>query len=135
MAFKLCTNQKGVTAPLEYRVGTNNEAYDVGEALVQSSGGLTKCGATTKPTFICMGVQAAEATATALIPVMRVSPDQEFEVPIYGDPSSLNVGDIVTLHTDGLQATVTASSGVFTITGFPSKVTNGVMRGYFADRA
>ena len=41
--------------PLEYYEGTASEEIVLGEALVLSSGKLTKCGATATPEFISMG--------------------------------------------------------------------------------
>ncbi len=93
---------------------TASEAVVYGEALVLSSGKLTKCAATTAPAFIAMGAVAAAAT-NRKIAVCRVEKNQVYEVPVNATPTSLNVGDKVTLHTDGLQVTATTTSGVVTI--------------------
>ncbi len=93
---------------------TASEAVSVGEALVLTSGKLTKCGAAVKPAFIAMADLAADAT-NRRIPVCRVESNQVFEVPVNADPTSLKVGDKVTIHTDGLQVTATTTSGVVTI--------------------
>ena len=86
----------------------------IGEALVLTSGKLTKCGATAKPEFIAMADCAADAT-NRLIPAARVEPNQLYEVPVQAAPTSLVEGSKVTLHTDGLQVTATTTSGVVTV--------------------
>ena len=92
----------------EWLPATASEAITEGEALVLSSGKLTKCGATAKPAFVAM--KALSATATdRLIPVIRVEENQLYEVPTYADCSAVALGTKVTLHTDA--ASVTATSG------------------------
>lgn len=98
----------------EYLEVTASEAVEMGEALVLSSGKLTKCGATVAPQFIAMGSVAADAAKRTLA-VCRVEKNQVYEVPVTAAPTSLNVGDKVTIHTDGLQVTATTTSGVVTI--------------------
>lgn len=92
-----------------------NEAYKFGEALVLSGGVLTKCGETAVPTHICGEDYTAPASDNRDIVAEPVSADMIFEVPFSAAPSSVNVGDKVTLHTDGLQITATKESGVATI--------------------
>lgn len=98
----------------EYLEVTDDEAVEYGEALVLSSGKLTKCGATTAPEFIAMA-SVGEDDEKRRIAVCRVETNQVWEVPITAAPTSLNVGDKVTLYTDGLQVTATTTSGVVTI--------------------
>ena len=98
----------------EYLDVTAAEAVSEGEALVLTSGKLTKCGATTAPQFIAMASLSADATKRT-IAVCRVEKNQVYEVPVTAAPTSLNVGDKVTLNTDGLQVTATTTSGVVTI--------------------
>lgn len=97
-----------------YFEATANEAIAEGEALVLTSGKLTKCGATATPQFIAMGSVSASA-AKREVAVCRVEGNQLYEVPVQAAPTSLKVGDKVTLHTDGLQVTATTTSGVATI--------------------
>jgi hypothetical protein len=97
-----------------FREVTDSEAVEMGEALVLTSGKLTKCGATTKPEYIAMAALTASATKRE-IPVARVESNQIYEVPITAAPTSLVVGSKVTLHTDGLQVTATTTSGVVTV--------------------
>ena len=104
----------GQPQPFEYFIVTTSESIALGEALVLSSGKLTKCGATTAPAFIALAALAAAAT-DRVIPVVRVEKNQVYEVTVTATPTSLNVGDKVTLHTDGAQITATTTNGVVTI--------------------
>ena len=112
--------------PLEYYEGTASEAIVLGEALVLSSGKLTKCGATATPEFIAMG-----AGTGVKIPVVRVMETDEYEAPLQAAGTSLNVGDKVTLHTDGLQVTATTTSGVFEITQINGTAVGDTVLGMF----
>lgn len=111
--LKIENARENVPSPVFLDV-TANEAVAMGEALVLSGGTLTKCGATVAPTHIAMAALAADA-AKRTIPVARVASNQIYEVPVSAAPTSLKVGDKVTLHTDGLQVTATTTSGVVTV--------------------
>ena len=104
------------STPLVYLPKTAAEAFDVGEGVVITAGKATKVGATVKPTYICMGVSAAADTAD--IPAIRVNPDMEIGATLTVSGAALNIGDKVTIRTDGIQVTATTTSGVFEITGF-----------------
>ena len=111
--IKIENARMNVPEPVFHEV-TASEAVVMGEALVLTSGKLTKCGATAKPEFIAMADCAADAT-NRLIPAARVEPNQLYEVPVQAAPTSLVEGSKVTLHTDGLQVTATTTSGVVTV--------------------
>lgn len=111
--IKIENARMNVPEPVFHEV-TASEAVQIGEALVLTSGKLTKCGATAKPEFIAMADCAAGAT-NRLIPAARVEPNQLYEVPVQAAPTSLVEGSKVTLHTDGLQVTATTTSGVVTV--------------------
>ena len=111
--LKIENARENVPSPVFLDVAAN-EAVAMGEALVLSGGTLTKCGATTTPAFIAMADLTA-AAAKRTIPVARVASNQIYEVPVSAAPTSLKVGDKVTLHTDGLQVTATTTSGVVTV--------------------
>lgn len=98
----------------EYIEVTAGEAVAEGEALVLSSGKLTKCGATTKPAYIAAGAVGASDTNRRLAAV-RVTPAVVFLTEVNASPASLVKGSKVTLHTDGLCVTATTQSGVATI--------------------
>ena len=88
----------------------------IGMALVQSSGVFAIATGTTKPTHISMVEKDAACTSGDLIPVIRIQPDQIFEVTNSASLSGVNIGQKVTLHaSNGLQVTGTTSSGVATI--------------------
>jgi len=91
-----------------------SEAVEEGEALVLTSGKLTKCGATATPEYIAMAAKAATDTART-IPACRVESNQVYAVPVTAAPTSLVAGSKVTLYTDGLQVTATTTDGVVTV--------------------
>lgn len=110
--FKIAKSRSMAQAPLEYFSTTNDEAIVMGEALVLTSGYLTKCGATATPEFIA----GASVSDTTVIPVIRVTEDMVLGTTFSTTATSIVVGDKVTLHTDGLQVTATTGSGVFMVT-------------------
>lgn len=112
MSFKRVKRIANTETPFEYYLGTDAEAYVLGEALVQTNGRLTKCAATATPEFICMKTQAAEATAVTPLPVERISEYDIFSTQSMATVASTLVGAKVTLHTDGLLVTATTTSGV-----------------------
>jgi hypothetical protein len=115
----------------EYFLMTDNEAVTLGEALSQTSGRLTKCGATSTPEFIAMKTQSAETTSVTPIPVIRVTENQEWKNTSNATVASTLVGNKVTLHTDGLVVTATTGSGVFEISYTDGTTTTSNVRGYF----
>ena len=90
---------------------TSGEKYSFGEALVLTGGKLTK--ATAAPTPIC-GEDVEKSTGADIVAV-PVSADMIFEVAFSAAPTSVNVGDKVTLDTDALMVTATTTNGVATI--------------------
>ena len=111
--FKFYRNQNGSNHEKYVELPTTaSETYKQGEALVLSSGALTKCGATTKPTHIAGRDYAAPATGNKPLPCYEIFEGYELETTLQAAGTSLNIGDKVTLHTDGLQVTATTSSGV-----------------------
>lgn len=131
MAFIPCKSIDGSSDPFEYYLGTNAEAYTLGEALVFTNGRLSKCGPTVMPEFICMKTQAAEATAVTPLPVIRVKEDREFEVTSIATVAQTLVGTKVTLHVDGLGITATMTNGVFFVNQTDAATTNSKCRGFF----
>lgn len=109
--IKIENGRQNVPEP-DYLDVKSAEAVTIGEALVLSSGKLTK--ATGTPQFIAMGEVSANDTDRN-IAVCRVESNQIFEAPITAAPTSLNVGDKVTLADTGLGVTATTQSGVATI--------------------
>lgn len=103
--------KNGQPQPFEYYEVTTSETIAVGEALVLTSGKLTKCGATAKPAFIAQAA-VTSAPAGTVIPVIRVSPDVVYETQLQAANASIAAGAKYTLHTDGLKITGTTTSGV-----------------------
>jgi len=94
---------------------TASETYTEGEALVLSSGTLTKCGATTAPTFIAAKAYVAPSSGQLDLPVYPILPNHVYKTTFAADGSSSLIGTKLTLHTDGAQITATTSSGVATL--------------------
>ena len=119
----------GRPVPFEKYPVTGAEAVAVGEALVLSSGKLTKCGATATPTFIaeepCTG---AEATAGKEIAVHRVSKEIIYETELTADYSAIAAGAKVTLASTGLGITATTTSGVAEIVSWDGKTSGDKVR-------
>lgn len=112
--------------PLEYYEGTANEEIVLGEALVMTDGKLTKCGATATPEFISMGSGTGE-----VVPVVRVMEEDVYAAPLTASGTSLNVGDKVTLATDGVGVTATTTSGVFELTQINGTAVGDTVLGIF----
>ena len=105
--------------PVEIYEGTAGEAIVIGEALVLTSGALTKCGATAVPEFIA--ISAGTATPIA---VVRVMEEDKYATTFSADGSSLNVGDKVTIASDGVRVTATKANG----TGVSGDKVEGMFR-------
>lgn len=106
--FKIYNANVADTEVIEYLPGKKLEAITLGEALTISDQGLTKCAATDRPQYICRG----PANEDGLYPVGAVMESTRYEVPYQAKPT---VGTKVTLHTDALQVTATATNGVFLV--------------------
>ena len=129
--FKQSSSLSGSSDPYEYYLLTDAEVATAGEALVQTSGRLTKCGATATPEFIAVCDRTAETTSTTLLPVIRVKENREFETQSTATVAVTLVGSKVTLATTGTQVTATTTSGVFEISHTDGATTNSTVRGYF----
>lgn len=103
--------KNGQPQPLEYLVVTTSETIALGEALVLSSGKLTKCGATAAPAYIAMQ-PIASAPAGSKIAVVRVSKDVTYDTVLSAASASIAAGAKYTLGSDGLSITATTTSGV-----------------------
>lgn len=109
--FKIAKMPTLKSRPTEEYEITALEAVTLGEALVLTSGKLTKCGVSATPEYIAMA-----AGTGVVIPVIQVMEDDIFETTFAADASAINEGSKVTLHTDGAQVTATTTNGVFYIT-------------------
>jgi hypothetical protein len=100
----------------------------IGLALYQSSGKLAVASGTTKPTYICMCEKSAAVTAGTIIPVIRVEPDMVFETISSAAMTSINLGDKVTIASDGLRVTATTTSGVAEVVAIDDTASGGTVR-------
>lgn len=85
-------------------------AIEEGMTLALSAGKLVK--EVAAPSFISAGNYTAGAMG---VPVYRITKDMVFSVPVSAAPTSLKVGDKVTVNSDGVQVTATTTNGVATI--------------------
>lgn len=88
----------------------------VGMAMVMTGGKLTKAGATTAPTHICMCTKTAEAGE--LIPVLPADADVIFETVLSEASSGIAVGTKYTIDATGGKITATSTSGVAEVVSF-----------------
>ena len=88
----------------------------IGMALYFSSGNLALASGTNKPEYICM-YEGPQLTAGDMIPVQRILPDMVFETTFSASGTGLNLGQKVTLASDGLRVTATPSNGVAEVVG------------------
>ena len=123
--FKLQRKGSAATEAVEYIEGTASEAIVVGELLKLANGKLTVAGATDVPEFVSFG----SGTGT-IIPVKRIYEDEVYQTVLSTSGTSLKVGDKVTTA-NGLKATATTTSGVFTITEILDSAQGGKINGMF----
>lgn len=127
--FKLSSKITGETAAFEYPPATASETYTMGEVLKMSSGAVTKASGTDTPEFLCLADMTAASGDT--VPAMRLTELQELETTLSEEGASLNVGDKVTIHTDGAQVTATTTSGVFLLSRMDGTAVGSKVCGYF----
>lgn len=113
---KIVNGRINVPEP-EYLPTTASEAYVEGEALVLSSGKLTKASGTTKPTHIALKTYTAPATDNEDLPVARIDKSMVFEVPVTYSSNAVAIvlGSKLTIATDGCGVTDVTTSGVATV--------------------
>jgi hypothetical protein len=95
-------------APTTKQIVANTAVtYAVGDALVITSGKAAKCGATTKPEYIC----AEKASGKNVISAYQVEGNQEYET-VLSTAGTLAIGSKVTLSDTADSVTATTTSGV-----------------------
>lgn len=82
-----------------------------GMALKLDSGKLAIAAGSDEPEFICVEEHSAAVTAGDLVTVVRVDPGTDYETTLSA-AGTLNIGDKVTIASDGLRVTATTTSGV-----------------------
>lgn len=108
--IKIENGRQNVPEP-EYIEVAASETVSIGEALVLSSGKLTKCSPTVTPTYIAMGEMSTSAIKRT-IAACRIEPNHLYEAECSAAPSTLVAGDKVTLAADALGVTATKENGV-----------------------
>ena len=103
-------NQDGHVAPFE-QLPCSAITPKNGMAMVLSSGKLAVASGTNKPEFICVEDHGTAVSAGDLVTVVRVEADTDY-VTTLSAAGALNIGDKVTLASDGLRVTATTASGV-----------------------
>ncbi|MDD3393499.1 MAG: hypothetical protein PHG19_02495 [Anaerotignum sp.] len=119
--FKVSSRLIADVEPFQVLPKKAGETYTIGEALTLTSSGVTKCGATELPQYVCIG--QGDENGLVCMPVLSTT---EFEVEYTAAPT---VGTLVTLYTDGLQVTSTAQGGVFAVVSVDTAA--GKAKGYF----
>lgn len=110
MAFIVHSTDDGRIPGIEYHPASTITPQ-VGMALSFQTGKLAVV-SEGAPTYISMTSRDAALSDGDVIPVIRVSPDMIFSTVSNASMASVNPGDLVTLHTDGLSVTATTASGV-----------------------
>ncbi len=108
MGFYIHTVDDGRNPPHEYHPAGAELTPKAGMALKLESGKLAKATGADEVKYVSMCEREAACDDGERIPVIRAGSDIIFETTCEGAPSSVNVGDKVQLHTDGLQVTATA---------------------------
>ena len=103
-------NQDGHVAPFE-QLPCSAITPKNGMAMVLSSGKLAVASGANKPEFICVEDHGAAVSAGDLVTVVRVEADTDY-VTTLSAAGALNIGDKVTLASDGMRVTATTASGV-----------------------
>lgn len=115
MAFKL---ERSIDAPNfdvnELYPTTASETYVVGEILTLSTGALTKAGVDSDGTqmFVCQEAYVAPATGMKEIAVTPLKKEHIYRTTVGATPTSLKVGNKVTLGSGAVDVTATTTKGV-----------------------
>ena len=114
--FRNIKNADGAVAPFEY-LPCSAITPKNGMAMTLSGGKLAIASGTTKPSYICVAERDAAVAAGEIIPVTRVDDQTIFKTQLSATGTALNLGDKVTIASDGLRVTATTTSGVAEIVG------------------
>lgn len=111
MAFKIYSTDDNRVPGIEY-LPASTITPKVGMALTMSNGNLAVASGSSTPMYISVIEKSSACKSGEIIPVIRVGKDIIFETSFSVDPSSLNVGDKVTIDSSGMNLTATKTSGV-----------------------
>ena len=76
------------------------------------AGKLVKASGSSVPEFICVEERDAAVSAGDLVTVGRVEKETDYETVFSASAGSLDIGDKVTIASDGLRVTATSTNGV-----------------------
>lgn len=110
-------NLSGSNNPAKVTMPTTaSETYTYGEALVLSSGKLTKCTGTTPPSYVSLANYVAPATGMLPLAVANILESDVYVIDkASGSFAAIVPGDKLVLGTDGLTVTPATTAGVFTV--------------------
>ena len=112
MGFKFVKNISGENYPIQRTVATTAAtAIPSDAALSLTAGKAVLATGTTKPLYISLGDVPASATPPET-PVQGPEESHIYETTFAAAATSINEGDKVTIHSDGLQVTATTTNGV-----------------------
>lgn len=114
--FEFYKADDGRTEAIEY-LPCSAITPKAGMALMMSSGKLAIATGTNAPTYISLFNSDKAVTAGTMIPVSRVSKDVVYKTTNSASLASVNIGTKVTIATDGLRVTATATDGVAEVVG------------------
>lgn len=117
--MKLFQRNNASQPPLELVPCTADTAYKIGMGLTVADDGSTKVAATGVPEYICMSTKTG--VAGEFVQAIRVSKDDTYEANLSAAGTDLDIGDKVTIDTDGIRVTATTTSGVAKIVGFKTE--------------
>ena len=109
MAFIPHTLNEGGHPPLEY-LPASAMSVELGMALDFTSGKLTKASPTTVPKYFALVTKACEAGE--IIPVQKLEKGVDYETTASVAIADTLIGAKVTIASDGLRVTATATDGV-----------------------
>lgn len=127
--FKIAYRRVADVSPFVYVPGASG--LTLGMAANLTSGALAKCGASVKPTHIVMGPQREDGN----YPAIEVNDNIVFETTSTATVAQTVVGSAVTLATDALTVTATATNGVFKVLKTDGATTNSTVQGVFVTAA
>jgi hypothetical protein len=124
------------TQPMQLMVGTNEEAFVLGEIVYASNGILTKSGVDTDGTqqYVIMA-DVTGATGIKNVPVVQLREDMQFAVTSSATVAATLIGSAVTLGTGAVDITATTTKGCFVIDETDGATTNSKVVGHFLSAA
>lgn len=130
--FKYKNSRQENSQPLEKYIGTNAEAFVLGEIVILSSGVLTKAGvdSTGEQQFVVMSAGTGDGS-TENIYVTKLRRDMQFEATSSATVAATLVGSAVTLTAAATGVTATTTNGVFVIDETDGATTNSNVVGHF----